>query len=521
MAENPIGEHRLASLRHRWDLDRTSRLFVQLAEAHRRRGEMNEALTVLEEGLSHHPNYLSARIVKARCQLGMGQPEIALQVLESVVSRDPTHLVAGQLLVESHLQLGDQESALEALERYRLLGAGGIEFDELQHRARAIERSPGVEVADQGDSVDPGPPIAPLAEAEAPTQKVAPLSSPLGGSTNQEAVPTKPEIGLASTANSSGPQPVSFDLGPTENAPLTLPATPTRRKARSLRLVTGGAPFGALPMLKVQIPQTAEDPIRMPEAAPVGPVEASEGLSIADSPLVAANDEGAETETEEPPDSLQSLGVVSSSEDVPTPSNPLGPPVLESSAPLPSSGVDDLLQHDATPVLTESDPLEEGHPNPEEAAAVHRINEATQSEETEAHPKVETDSKEVQVAPRDSDKDVESAGGSDSDISSVGDPADVEELVSTTLGELYREQGHTEEAEEVFRQVLEKHPDDRGAVAGLAAIDDLEICEPMDEDRELTAEDLLGEEAIQERGLTARKLFLLQQYLARIQRRGE
>lgn len=96
---------------------------------------------------------------------------------------------------------------------------------------------------------------------------------------------------------------------------------------------------------------------------------------------------------------------------------------------------------------------------------------------------------------------------------------------TATLGLIYLRQGHLDEAEEIFRLVLDGHPHHEAARAGLeetARRRQETGAQPaaMAADRpELTAEDLLAGD--RPSGLTARKRLLLERYLERIRRGAE
>jgi tetratricopeptide (TPR) repeat protein len=174
MPEPETTGYRLEQLKERWERDPTSRVFVQLAEEHRRRGEIDQALEVLEAGLAHHPAYLSARVALARCQLDLELPQEALDHLGSVLEKDPTHLLAGKLVVEAHLALGEKRAAREALDRYRVLGAPEEEVEDLQRRL--VDASPSRQPPEAVVSEEsPGTPATAPELFHLPTGEAAPL----------------------------------------------------------------------------------------------------------------------------------------------------------------------------------------------------------------------------------------------------------------------------------------------------------------------------------------------------------
>ena len=97
---------RLAQLEERWRREPLSRVFLQVAEEHRRGGDLRRAVEVLEQGLGKHPGYVSALVLLGRCRLEGGDPPAAIEALERAVVHDPAQLVANKLLVEAYLATG-------------------------------------------------------------------------------------------------------------------------------------------------------------------------------------------------------------------------------------------------------------------------------------------------------------------------------------------------------------------------------------------------------------------------------
>ncbi len=87
------------------------RYFVPLASAYRRAGIVNRAITVLGQGIAHHPEYLSARIVLGRCYADQGKIEAARGEFSQVLSADPHNLVALRTLGELAVAAGNPRDA--------------------------------------------------------------------------------------------------------------------------------------------------------------------------------------------------------------------------------------------------------------------------------------------------------------------------------------------------------------------------------------------------------------------------
>jgi len=87
------------------------RYFVPLANAYRRVGEIERAITLLREGLGRHPDYLSAHIVMGRCLVDRGDPEAAADEFRFVLDLDPQNLIALRTLGEIALEGGRGDEA--------------------------------------------------------------------------------------------------------------------------------------------------------------------------------------------------------------------------------------------------------------------------------------------------------------------------------------------------------------------------------------------------------------------------
>lgn len=157
----------LEILTQRWAEDPSPHLALRLANVYRQRGQLEEALPILEQGLEARPNHVSIQVALGRYRLEAGDPFGAAQVLRSVVDRDPGHLVANKLLVNAHLGLGDRKSAADRLELYSLLNDTDPDLEALR-------------AAVANASVDSGPPPLPASfgSAEGPGTDLASLEPP-------------------------------------------------------------------------------------------------------------------------------------------------------------------------------------------------------------------------------------------------------------------------------------------------------------------------------------------------------
>lgn len=91
---------RIDELRRRVQQDPASIAFAQLAEEHRRCGELDQSVQVCRAGLAHHPGYVSAHVTLGRALMALGQHEEARAELEYVLRAAPDNLLALRSLEE-------------------------------------------------------------------------------------------------------------------------------------------------------------------------------------------------------------------------------------------------------------------------------------------------------------------------------------------------------------------------------------------------------------------------------------
>jgi tetratricopeptide (TPR) repeat protein len=126
---------RIADLRRRIQKDPASIAFAQLAEELRRAGEHQEAADICRAGLTHHPEYLSARVTLGRALLELEQLHEAQEEFERVLSSAPENLAAIRGLADIHRSQG---AMTDALKYYRAAIALAPNDPELKHRVDAI-----------------------------------------------------------------------------------------------------------------------------------------------------------------------------------------------------------------------------------------------------------------------------------------------------------------------------------------------------------------------------------------------
>ena len=609
----PVSTYRLNDLKLRWERDPSSRLFLQLADEYRKVGQVAEAVSVLEKGLEHRPNDLSAMVALGRCRLELEDVEQASELLDNVVARDPTHIVANKLLLDANLQMGDAQKAAQRLETYRLLNDRDPELDHFAYRLERLnseekteastvvaegafelqeETTKAVKIVDSAEAAASEEPvfeemtreetpgdqkvagsrenqIFDLAPSAAPSFSVSPVSDTSGGdlfALTSEPAPV-PDLGalwhkrtpeklgkedpfagliriestrhwdlLSQEGIFSGPHAqASSDaevVGDEAQARALAPeATPTEDAASE------EAPAPVIEMLEEEVAPVSNEP-----EAVVGPEDPIARLGSQEKAVAA---------TSEPADDSSSLGLmtglaaaagvaaataVSNAEEEPAAPNE-ALVELEAEEPEPVALEPVALE----PVELESVPIETVQ-QPEDASPTQESNKAASVEETTGSTPVveeEADTWAPEPAAIETDRADHEASGSTDEVSPLGaemvtvqptsvEPSSVEpaaggpalqgvvetdtsEPASATLGNLYLEQGHREEAGRIFHKVLEQEPDNPVARQGLARLEGRE--------RPLTAADLLAVRSANGKipeGLTAKKVLVLGNYVKQI-----
>ncbi len=463
------GHYRLDDLKERWKRDPSSRLFLQLADEHRKLGQHAEAVAVLEQGLEHRPNDLSALVALGRCRLELEQAAEAIGPLEEVVTRDPTHIVANKLLVEAHLQQGDAARAGERLETYRLLNDRDPELDHLEYRLEHLR-------------------------AEQPAASPA---EPLEESADFDSAEVEP----------GGEEEREETAAPAEDVAGTTPSDPFQ--------LAGGPPpapdLGDLWARPAPPEPGPEDPFRGLtglDAALHWELLSQEGIFAA--PPAPAKGDGtapAEDEVEAAPSAARSTRPVRK---------------VEPEAPAPEAAAPEAAAPEAAEPMTAELAADEVSPvADDEGAAAAGVETAEEPEPPTAEELPSgvaavgaaagvAAAAGIAAAALSREPEQPAAAAASPPAPPALETAESEEEAATaTLGELYLKQGHRREAERIFRRVLERDPGNRRALAGLDRLAELGA-------KPLTAADLLAVRRSQDRipeGLTAKKILVLGNYI--------
>jgi predicted Zn-dependent protease len=113
----------------------TSQAYAALAEAYRRAGRADEAITLCREGLRRHPGYETTRLVLAKALLEAGDLGGARAEIHQFLGGEPDHEPALRIAVECALRAGEPA---EALGHARRLGALDPHDRVVQSLSRAL-----------------------------------------------------------------------------------------------------------------------------------------------------------------------------------------------------------------------------------------------------------------------------------------------------------------------------------------------------------------------------------------------
>ncbi len=155
------------------DTDPNSQIFAALAEAYRKRGELDKAFRVCQGGLKVHPSYASAHVVMAKINLDRGLYDWAEAEIRKAIEIEGATRVTELLLAEVQLYRGDFEAATRLLRKLASADPGNEHILKLldiakklpAEQAKAMTASGRVQVMPQAE-VLPKPEVATMSTKE-------------------------------------------------------------------------------------------------------------------------------------------------------------------------------------------------------------------------------------------------------------------------------------------------------------------------------------------------------------------
>ena len=274
------------------------RYFAPLADAYRKAGRVDDALQMIQLGLSKHPDYLSAHIVLGRCLLDKKDDGAAQNAFQNVLGLDAENIIALKSLAEIAERQGRVVDARRWLQR--LLTVDAMNDDaaaDLQRlggppgegEAAVTEAAPALAEPVAGFSMidllgpetpaTPAPAPEPVAAAQAsvapplpePPSSEPPAPAPLSPRPSFTESPTAPipAFGLMPTAEPPTPRP------PAEPLPFTFEPTASPEVEKTpvaplheFQSMSFEAPL-ELPPMAPELERTTFEPAEVPPAPPV------------------------------------------------------------------------------------------------------------------------------------------------------------------------------------------------------------------------------------------------------------
>lgn len=148
----------IAKLERLWRENRQGFTFAPLAEAYRKMKDTTRALEILAEGMAQRPDYIPASIVLGRCHLDLGDDAQAQLAFQHVLELDSENVIALKALAEISERQGHLADAADHLR-------GLLEVDRSNDDARFHLARLETRIA-EGDATPTAAPEAPGAMAE-------------------------------------------------------------------------------------------------------------------------------------------------------------------------------------------------------------------------------------------------------------------------------------------------------------------------------------------------------------------
>ena len=147
MAEVAEIDDRISKCQRILDSDPNSQIFAALAEAYRKRGDLEKAFRVCQNGLKIHPSYGSAHVVMAKINLDRGLYDWAEAEVEKAQELDGASRAIDLLRSEIHIYKGEFDAAVKLLKSLHRSDPDNERIKRLLDIAVRIPEEQQVEVA--------------------------------------------------------------------------------------------------------------------------------------------------------------------------------------------------------------------------------------------------------------------------------------------------------------------------------------------------------------------------------------
>jgi len=174
-------EERIAKCNKILDENPSSQIFAALAEAYRKKGDLDQAFRVCQNGLKVHPNYGSAHLVMAKINLDKGMYDWAETEVKKAMELDGTNRATELLLSEVYIRKGEFNQACRMLEHLLQVDPLNDQIKKLLDIARKIplDQPKGVPVESVAVPAEPSPAAPPRPVAASKPEKASPVEKAL------------------------------------------------------------------------------------------------------------------------------------------------------------------------------------------------------------------------------------------------------------------------------------------------------------------------------------------------------
>lgn len=163
-------DDRIAKCNKILDENPNSQIFAALAEAYRKKGQLDQAFRICQSGLRIHPNYGSAHMVMARINIDKGMYDWAEIEAKKIIELEGESHASDLLLAEIYVNRGEFGRATKLLDKLYKIDPQNSQVVRLLEMARKIpmeaaqEMSPAVDGSPTPEEKPPGPAEQPKAE---------------------------------------------------------------------------------------------------------------------------------------------------------------------------------------------------------------------------------------------------------------------------------------------------------------------------------------------------------------------
>lgn len=131
-------EDRITKCRKILETDPNSQIFAALAEAYRKKGELDKAFRICQGGLRIHPSYGSAHVVMAKINLDRGLYDWAEAEVNKAIEIDGRSRAIDLLMAEVYLFKGEYKRSIKMLNRLLQVDPENVQIKKLLDIAQKI-----------------------------------------------------------------------------------------------------------------------------------------------------------------------------------------------------------------------------------------------------------------------------------------------------------------------------------------------------------------------------------------------